>query len=511
MNHADTFMRVAGTNDLRRDLRARSVRGAVYVAAGNGGEFVLRLASTIVLARVLVPEHFGLIGMVTALTAIAGQFSQLGLSTVTVQRRDINHRQITNLFWINVAIGAGLTTLFCGLSPLISAFYGDARLGLIAMAVSTAFLWAGVSVQHEALLARQMKQAPAAFVRLAASVLSVGLAVVLAVGEYGYWALVWQEVARGFLTAVGAWLFCPWRPGLPDRSEDIRSLLRFGADLTLTQVFYAVIMNIDRLLIGRLFGASPLGLYRQAQQLIMAPLDQLNGPIGSVSQPGLSMLQDDPARYRRYYQKMVFLIALTTMPMAAFAALYAEELTLVFLGEKWIEAAPFFRIFALAALIRPVLGTAGTVLITTGQSRRLVSITFVSQVTLLVFIAAGIGWGAKGVALAQLVTPAVLLLPNLHYSFAGTPVTLGTFFHAIRTPVVASAVMVGGLAVLRGLVPEMGSVLSLSAGCVAGGILYGVTCLLQPSGRAQVGALVADMAASLQRSPAGAEARSLAR
>jgi PST family polysaccharide transporter len=208
---------------------------------------------------------------------------------------------------------------------------------------------------------------------------------------------------------------------------------------------------------------------------------------------------------------MVFLIALTTMPMAAFAALYAEELTLVFLGDRWTGAAPFFRIFAVAAFIRPVLGTAGTVLITTGQSRRLVSITFASQLTLLVFIVAGIGWGAKGVAFAQLLTPAVLLLPNLHFSFAGTPVTLGTFFRAIRTPFFASAVMVVGLSLVRGVAPDTGSVLALSVGCVAGGLLYGAACLLQPGGRAQVGALVADVAVSLQRSPRGAEARSLAR
>jgi PST family polysaccharide transporter len=501
MTSSDTFRRVAGTEELRHDLRSRSVRSVVRVAAANGGEFALRLVSTIVLARVLVPEHFGLISMVTALTAIAGQFSQLGLSTVTVQRRDITHGQVTNLFWINVAIGAGLTALFCGLAPMIASFYADGRLVVIAMAVSTAFLWAGLTVQHEALLFRQMKQAQAAFIRLAASALSVSLSIALAVSGYGYWALVWQEIARGFFTAVGVWLFCPWRPGFPDRNEDIRGLLKFGADLTLTQLFYAVIMNIDRLLIGRLFGASPLGLYRQAQQLMMAPVDQLNGPIGSVAQPALSILQDDPARYRRYYQKMVFLIALTTMPLAAFAAVYAYDVTLLCLGAKWIDAAPFLRIFALAAFVRPVLGTAGTVLITTGQSRRLVSITFVSQVTLLVFTAAGIPWGAQGVAFAQLLTPVVLLLPNLRYSFAGTPIGLGTFFQAVRTPCVASAVMVGGLAVVHGLAPAMGSVLSLSAGGLAGAGLYGAACLLQSDGRAQVRELIADVAVSLQHRP----------
>jgi O-antigen/teichoic acid export membrane protein len=278
----------------------------------------------------------------------------------------------------------------------------------------------------------------------------------------------------------------------------MRGLLRFGADLTLTQVFCAIISNIDRLLIGRFFGASTLGMYRQAQQLIMMPIDQLSGPITSVMQPGLSILQDDTARYRRYYEKTVRLIAFASMPIAAFLAVFAGEFTRIVLGEKWMAAVPLLRIFALAALIRPVLGSSGTVLITCGRSRRLLALVSISQITLLVFLLLGIRGGAQGVALAYVLTPAILLLPNLYFSFRGTPVTLGTFFQATRTPALATIAMSAGLLLYRSIVPATWNVVSLISACAVGGALYLSSYSLLPRGKQELQALLADLAMSVR-------------
>jgi PST family polysaccharide transporter len=203
---SEVFAGVSSTDDLRRNLRGKSVRGAIYLALGGGGELLLRLVSTAILARLLVPEHFGLVTMVTSITGIAGQFSQLGLSTATVQRRDIDHHQVSNLFWINVAIGATLFVLFATFSPLVAGFYGDPRLLPITVAVSSAFLGGGLTVQHEALLARQMKQAQLTYVRLTGAFAGALVSITLALFEFGYWALVWQEISRIVLVTIGVWI-----------------------------------------------------------------------------------------------------------------------------------------------------------------------------------------------------------------------------------------------------------------------------------------------------------------
>src|SRR5262249_2777321 len=154
----------------------------------------------------------------------------------------------------------------------------------------------------------------------------------------------------------------------------------------------------------------------------------LSSPIANVMQPGLSILQDDPARYRRYYEKSVRLIGFVSMPLAAIWAVYAEGFTTIFLGPKWLDAVPFMRIFALAAFIRPALSTTGTVLVTCGRSRRLLVLTFLGQLALLVFLVVGLPWGPRAVALAYVLTPTLLMVPNLHYSFVQTPVGVASFF-----------------------------------------------------------------------------------
>jgi O-antigen/teichoic acid export membrane protein len=486
----------------QQGLRSKSVTGALMVGVGGAGEFVLRLGSAFILARLLTPEHFGLFGMVAAFSAIATQLSQMGLSTATIQRQDLNYRQVTNLFWVNAGLGALASLAFCLLGPFVAAFYKDQRLIPISLALSTGFLWAGLGVQHEALLFRNMMQAKWAGVRLTGTLVSVCLAIFLAYAGYGYWALVWQEITRSLCIMIGVWLAYPWRPGLPVRGENIRSLLSFGTDLTIAQVFYALCSNVDRLVVGKLFGAGPLGMYRQAQQLIMVPLEQITSPIGSVSQAGLSRLQNNADLYKRYYQKATLMIAFSTMPVAAFGALYADDLVTVLLGKAWTETGPYFRAFALAGFIRPILGTTGTVLISSGRPRRLMMLTFLAQGMLIAFMLIGLRWGALGVAASSAVTALALLLPTLYFSFQGTSVSIANFFRAVRTPAVASALMVGVLFLLRMVMPDQTSLMALIGGTVLGALLYLVFYVLLPGGREELGEVISDLGSSLPGGPA---------
>lgn len=475
------------------------MRGAVFMASGGGLELLLRFGSIAVLARLLVPEDFGLVAMATALTAVLELIRDLGLATVTVQRHDITHRQVSNLFWVNAGAGLAFTLAFWALSPAIADFYHDQRLVAATMVVSTTFLWSGLSVQHEALMSRQLKQGDLAFIRLLASFLSILVAVALASGKFGYWALVWREVSRSAFVAIGIWMRCPWVPGLPSQGVGTRSMLRFGRDLTMTHLLIAVVANIDRILIGRFFGPSAVGLYRQAQQLLMVPIDQLNGPIMAVAQPGLSALQSEPSRYRSYYEKIVFLVTLATFPLGVFVAIYAEEVTHVLLGSAWSEAAVFIRIFGIAAAIRPASATSAVVLVTCGYSVRYFWLAVIHSVVLAAFLMTGVRWGTEGVALAHIATTVLLMLPKLYYSFAQTPIRLGDFGSAVRTPIVAGAAMAAGLAALRSLTPVSGAVLQLFVGAGVGTALYLGAWLLQRDGRKQCDALFKDLASSLQR------------
>ena len=299
-----------------------------------------------ILARLLVPEDFGLVAMATAFTAVVDGFRDLGLRTATIQRQEISHQQISNLFWINAAAGIGFTLLFWSFAPTIGSFYGDERVVPITAAIAIAFIWSGFSVQHEALIGRQLRQGELALIGVAANAITVAAAIGGALAGLGYWALVLRDVLRSALMAGAVWARCPWIPAWPRRNSGTTDLVRIGRDLSVIQVLYVIVANADRIVLGKLFGASIVGQYRMAQQLILAPIEQLDAPIGSVATPALSMLQKDPERYARYYRKMVAFIGLGTMPVAAFGIVYAEELTRVVLGESWRGAEIYIRIFA---------------------------------------------------------------------------------------------------------------------------------------------------------------------
>ena len=154
MNQSEKFRRLFCTEAIRKDLRTSSVRAAGFTWAAGTADFVLRIGSTAILGRLLLPEQFGLIMMVMAVTAIADQFRDLGLSTATVQRKEISHQEVTNLFWINVLAGILIAAVVCAASPLVSEYYKEPRLTLITCILATNFIFGGLMVQHQALLTR---------------------------------------------------------------------------------------------------------------------------------------------------------------------------------------------------------------------------------------------------------------------------------------------------------------------------------------------------------------------
>jgi len=475
--------------------------------AGSGADFVLRLASTLILARLLVPEQFGLVAMVTAVARLAERFATLGLSTATVQAPEITHEQCSNLFWFNVGAGVLFALALVALSPALATFYDDSRLQAIAVTISLSFVWTGLGVQHEALLRRTMRLPQVAGNQLFATFCSVCLAVGLALGGFGYWALVWKEVSRTFFIAVGAWTLCRWVPGLPKRRANMRRLLLFGRDMTLTQMLLSVSAQLDSLLIGKFAGATELGLYRQADNLMKAPVDRLNAPIATVSQSGLSILQREPARYRRYYDRILSAVSLITVPLGIFTIIYAEEIVLVALGEKWSGTTIFLQIFALLASIRPALSTTAVVMITCGRSGRFFVISLAHSVVLIGLMIVGIGFGAVGVATAHLLT-AVLLMPwLLYYAFDGTPVSTRLFWRSVAKPAVAACTMAVIVLTVRELVPVEKPALALALGCAIAIPAYFLALCLLPGGRKELENLIQELISAVRKPARSGPAR----
>ena len=427
-----------------------------------------------VLARILLPEIFGLVAMVTALTGFIEMFKDLGLSAATIQRKEITHAQVSALFWINTCVGIGICLLISASSFLIARFYGDPRLVHITIALSIGFIFGGMTVQHQALLRRQLRFGTIAWVQVVSTLMGILVAVGMALKGYGYWALVAREVIRNVFLAAGTILMSRWIPGLPAWGTSVRSLLRFGGDITGYNIVWYASRSIDQILIGKYAGAATLGLYRQSAQLMDLPINQLKYPVLYVGEPALSSLQNDRSRYRAYYAKLVSVLAFASMPLVVYLWVYAEPIIRILLGDKWIGSVVFFKILALPAFIQPVLATTGAVMITSGQSRRYFYLGLANALTLVLALGTGIRWGATGVVIAYTIHTYALLIPTIFYSFRGTHVDFRLFLDSIRLPIVSSFFMGVLLTIFLSMMSDMNLLLNASLSLlVAGGAYLG--------------------------------------
>lgn len=401
------------TAHLQEGLERRTVQGGVLTAAAQTGISLLNISATLVLARLLVPEDFGLFGMVIVITGFLDMFKDLGLSMATVQREDITHAQVSKLFWINAGISTGLTAITLAMAPLVAWFYEDPRLMPVTLALATGFILSGLGIQHKALLKRQMRFMALALVQFSAVILSVGLAIWAAWQGWSYWALLVQHLVMAAAGTVAAWIACQWRPSLPRRDTRVAELLKFGGNLTGFSLVNHFARNLDDVLIGKVWGATPLGLYQKAYDIMMIPLRQINAPIASVAVPTLSRLVDQPERYRRSYLRILEKILMLTMPLGALMIASADWIVLLVLGDNWLGAVDIFRALGVGMFVQPIGNSTGWLFISQDRTGHMMRWGIVGSILTMIAFVAGLPWGAFGVALVYSVSGLLLRTPTL--------------------------------------------------------------------------------------------------
>lgn len=470
---------------LQDDLKAKSISGGISTTANQFISFGLNLISTFVLARILLPSDFGLVGMVTAFTGFAHIIKDLGLSTAVIQKEEISHRQVSNLFWINIFICFIIACLFAALSPLIvSIYHHDQRIYPIIFSYAAGIIISGFALQHTALMCRKMLFTHIAKGNILATLISVACGIGAALSGMGYWSIVILNISVDLFNTCFVWYFCNWRPSSYKKRQPVKDFIRFGIGLSGSNTINYFSKNADNVLIGSAMGPAEVGFYSKAYQLLMLPINQLRTPLTLVATPALSALRKDAWRYVNYYRKYLFILAFFSMPLVACLAIFSRELILIVLGSQWVESSHIFRVLAIAGFILPVANSRGLVMVSTGQTRRLLyMVFFLSSITILGFFI-GIRWGTMGVALSLPVTTYLLLIPSLVYSFRNTPVRISHFFEEIMLPAIHSAVMAGSLLLARMLLlPFFSPLIIFIILAPAGVAFYYLSWKLYPAGR----------------------------
>jgi len=423
-----------------KDLKEKTIRGGVARMAAQVANFVLRIGSLMVLARLLDPKDFGLVGMVTAFTGILNLFRDFGLSTATVQRAEVSEDQISTLFWINLLVGAILAVLSVALAPAVAAFYHEPRLLWITIVLATGFLFNAAGVQHSAILQREMRFTALAVINTISLVIGTVIAIGMAKYGYGYWALVAMTLAYPLVTTAGLWMAASWMPGSPRRNSGLRSIIRFGGTITLNSVVVYIAYNFEKVLLGRFWGAEAIGVYGRAYQLVNIPTDNLNSAVGEVAFSALSRVQDDPPRLRSYFLKGYSLVLALTLPITIVCAIFAREAISILLGPKWTEAVPIFRLLAPTILIFAMINPFSWLLFALGKVERSLKIALVIAPLVIAGYVIGLPYGPKGVALGYSAAMALWILPHIAWCVHGTAVSFPDVLQTLSRPLISGAV-----------------------------------------------------------------------
>jgi O-antigen/teichoic acid export membrane protein len=385
-------------------MRGRILSGLAWKVASQVFRQLARVAVVVILARLLTPAEYGLAAMVLVFSSLVLIFTDLALGAALVQREVLTERDRSTVFWTSVAAGVGFTALGIALSWPLAAFYGEPEVQPLFAALSVSFLITALGTAHSALLNREMRFKSLELRMMAGTFVGGTVGIVVAFAGYGAWAIITQQLAIAFVSTALLWAFSPWRPRLAFSLASLRSLGGFSANVFGTRVLFYLNRKLDHMLIGRFLGASALGAYAVAYNVMLMPLSRIAQPVVEVLFPAMSRIQDDRPRMAAMWLRANRLIGAISIPAMVGLMLVAPEFVATLFGERWEDAVPVIQILAWVGLLQSLQRLNSAVLLACDRSATLLRYSVVVLAASVAAFVAGLNWGIVGVAAAYAVS-----------------------------------------------------------------------------------------------------------
>ena len=424
--------------------RSRTVKAIGWGLGSNALSQVFSILIGIMLARLLVPEDFGLIAMVLVVIRFAGLMADVGLGSALVQKKEITEDHLNSVFWINNLIGAILMGSVMLLSSGIAAFYARPELELISVALSVNFVVSSLAMVPRTRLARDLAFRELSIIDMLAMFIAGAVAISMAMKGFGYWSLVAHQLVERMTGTFLVWIVGRWRPRLKHNIWAVRELIGFSSSVFITRTLRYTAFQFDKLLIGKFLDATSLGLYDKAYSMMLFPLQNISHVVGGIMFPSLSQIQDDKLRVRDVYLRLTRAISMLTFPMLAGMFVVSEYFVLGVLGEQWSEMIPLFRMFCLVGLFLSIATITGSVYLSQGQAKLQLKVNLFTQPLQVIGVIIGLYWGLDGVVIGFAITSIV-----------------GVF---VTWKVSGSLIALSVLQIMRNLLPTFG--LSLLMACI---------------------------------------------
>lgn len=401
---------------MAESLKSKTVKGTLWSSVERFSVQGIMFVVMIIMARMLTPEDYGLVGMITIFVAVSQSLIDSGFSQALIRKQDRTETDNSTVFYFNIAVGAALYTILFLCAPIISDFYGEPQLTPVTRAIGLCIVFNSLAVVQRALLTVRLDFKTQAKATLIGAVVSGAAGVTMAYTGFGVWAIVTQQVVNLALVTLFLWVFSHWKPIWAYSWKSFRELFSFGSKLLASGLIDTLYRNMYLIVIGKVFKASDLGYYTRAHQFSDFASSNITGIFQRVSYPVLCTIQDDDTRLADVYRRLLKVSAFVIFPLLMGLAAVARPLVITFLTEKWLSAATLLVPLCFAGMWYPVHAINLNLLQVKGRSDLFLRLEIIKKALGVAMLCITLPMGLLPMCWGMLANSIISLVINTHYT-----------------------------------------------------------------------------------------------
>lgn len=397
-------------------LKAKTITGLMWSFLDNFSKLGITFIIGIILARLLTPKEFGLIGMITIFIAISQSLVDSGFTQALIRKKDCTQEDYSTVFYFNIIIGILIYIVLFLSSSTIGLFFNEQQLKLIVKIISLGIIFNAFTVVHRAKLIKEINFKLQTKISIIASIISGIVGIALAYKGFGVWSLVFKMLLNTIISSFLLFLWNKWIPSNVFSMSSFREMFSFGYKLLLSGMIDTIYKNIYLLIIGKYFSAIELGYYTRAQQFSELPSSNITGVIQRVSYPVLSEIQGNIPRLKLAYQKLIKSTMFITFISMMILVAIAKPLILVLIGEKWLPSVIYLQLLCFVGMLYPLHAININMLNVQGRSNLVLKIAIYKKTLIVPFILLGIVYGIEVLIIGMIVHSIISFFINSYYS-----------------------------------------------------------------------------------------------
>jgi teichuronic acid exporter len=448
-------------------LRKKTISGMFWSFTDYAGNQLVQFVIGIILARLLTPNDYGLVGMVMVFIIISQTFVDSGFSQALIRKILIDKKDYSTVFFFNISISTLIYLVILVFSPLIGNFFNQKELVPLLKVLSLILIIDSFMIVQKIILIKNIDFKMQAKLSMIANVSSGIIGIALAYYGFGVWSLVYRTILNSIFQSSLMWIFTKWRPSLEFSFTSLKSMFSFGSKILLSSLINNIYLNVNYFIIGKYFPINELGFYTRADQFKNLLSNNLTMTIQRVSYPALASIQEDNLRLKQGYKTIIKLTMFISFTLMFGLAAVAKPMVLTLIGEKWLGCVEYLQLLCFAGVLYPLHALNLNILNVKGRSDLYLRLEVIKKILVVPVVLVGIALGIKAMIIGMIVNSVVAYYINAYYSGRLINYPIKEQFKDIF-PSFALAVSVGTIVFICGNYMPLSAILRLTTQTLIG-------------------------------------------